>query len=115
MMRGEATARSPRRMTPKGGLRDPKIVGFSGIVVLAAARSCMIRVGGDRQRRDDDMARSAAARHLHRLFVAGAVGGLTDGQLLERFVARRGEAAEAAFEALVERHGPMVLGVCRRI
>src|SRR5262249_40954001 len=35
-----------------------------------------------------------------------------DGRLLERF-ARRGE--EAAFEALLRRHGPMVLGVCRRL
>lgn len=38
--------------------------------------------------------------------------GLTDGQLLDCFVARRDEAA---FEALVRRHGPMVLGVCRRV
>jgi RNA polymerase sigma factor (sigma-70 family) len=42
----------------------------------------------------------------------GDGGGRTDGQLLEAFV-RGGE--EAAFEALLRRHGPMVLGVCRRV
>src|SRR4051794_27362138 len=53
-------------------------------------------------------------RHVRMLFEAGAGGGLTGGQLLERFRARDGEAAERAFAALVERHGPMVLRVCRR-
>lgn len=38
--------------------------------------------------------------------------GLSDGQLLERFVAARDEAA---FEALVWRHGPAVLALCRRV
>jgi RNA polymerase sigma factor (sigma-70 family) len=38
--------------------------------------------------------------------------GLSDGQLLECFIAGR---EDAAFEALVRRHGPMVLGVCRRV
>ena len=47
-------------------------------------------------------------------------GGLSDAELLDRFLARSAAAedavlaAEAAFAALVARHGPMVLGVCRR-
>jgi RNA polymerase sigma factor (sigma-70 family) len=41
-----------------------------------------------------------------------SVSGLSEWQLLERYVERRDEVA---FEALVTRHGPMVLGVCRRI
>jgi HlyD family secretion protein len=54
-------------------------------------------------------------RQVHRLFTFGAVGTMPDAQLLDRFVARRDEAAEAAFEDLVIRHGPMVLRVCRRV
>ena len=55
------------------------------------------------------------SRHLNTLFQCGAAGQLSDAELLERFVAGRDEAAEAAFAALVERHGGMVLGVCRRV
>ena len=51
---------------------------------------------------------------LRRLFAGGILGGLTDGQLLERFVAREGEEGKAAFEFLVQRHGPMVLRVCNQ-
>jgi RNA polymerase sigma factor (sigma-70 family) len=49
------------------------------------------------------------------LFGVGTVAGMSDGQLLDRFLDRRGddEAAEVAFAALVERHGPMVLRACR--
>ncbi|MGO9466938.1 MAG: hypothetical protein ACLQIB_02665 [Isosphaeraceae bacterium] len=49
------------------------------------------------------------------LFQLGVVGGLTDEQLLERFTTQSGEAAELAFAALVDRHGSMVLRVCRAV
>jgi RNA polymerase sigma factor (sigma-70 family) len=57
-------------------------------------------------------ASSATLRQIDRLFGAGTVAGLSDPQLLERFAAGRDEAA---FAALVERHGPMVLRVCRGV
>jgi RNA polymerase sigma factor (sigma-70 family) len=55
----------------------------------------------------------AALREVRTLFDAGTIGSLTDGQLLERFVEGRAEVGELAFVALLERHGPMVLRVCR--
>ena len=45
----------------------------------------------------------------------GTVAGVSDGQLLARFNAHRDELAEIAFAALVRRHGPMVLRVCRQV
>ncbi len=44
-----------------------------------------------------------------------ALGGWTDAQLLDRFRAGGGEAAEVAFAALVARHGPMVLRACHAV
>lgn len=84
------------------------------------------------------MSKAPAAHHggdagglpgsLRRLFAAGALGGLTDGQLLDRFLrgGRDGDAssnagadagldAEAAFAAIVERQGAMVWQVCRSV
>src|SRR5271168_5121338 len=58
---------------------------------------------------------SAGLRYLCTLYRVGVVGDLTDGQLLERFIAGRDESAEAGFAALVERHAPMVLRVCQQI
>ena len=52
---------------------------------------------------------------LNTLTRFGVAGNLSDAQLLDRFLDRGGEAAEAAFEALVARHGPMVLDVCRKV
>jgi RND family efflux transporter MFP subunit len=57
----------------------------------------------------------AVRRQFRTLFHIGTVGELTDGQLLERFATDGDEAAELAFAALVERHGPMVLRVCRGV
>ena len=60
-------------------------------------------------------------RPLRDLFKAGTATGLSDGELLERYTAKRAESAEAAtaaemaFAALVDRHGAMVWGVCRRV
>jgi RNA polymerase sigma factor (sigma-70 family) len=51
-------------------------------------------------------------KQIERLFGSGIATGSTDGQLLERFVHERDEAA---FTALVDRHGAMVLRVCRQI
>ncbi len=56
---------------------------------------------------------TALSDQLATLFVAGTCAGMTDGELLERFRTSRDEAGERAFEALVMRHGPMVLGICR--
>ena len=56
-----------------------------------------------------------AMRDIDALFRVGVLSGMTDGQLLERFRAKSGSDSELAFEAIVRRHGPMVLGVCRRV
>jgi RNA polymerase sigma factor (sigma-70 family) len=59
--------------------------------------------------------RANVIRQLDQLFCLGAVGGTTDAQLLALFLARPDAGAELAFEVLVERHGPMVLRVCRAV
>ncbi|MFO0845594.1 MAG: sigma-70 family RNA polymerase sigma factor [Gemmataceae bacterium] len=49
---------------------------------------------------------------LRRASLPGDDAASIDGQLLEGFVSRRDEAA---FARLVQRHGPMVFGVCQRV
>src|SRR5438128_2226400 len=68
-----------------------------------------------RHRSDSEMATAQLGtllQHIHKL--AAHRGGCqrTDHQLLDDFAAHRDEAA---FAALVARHGPMVLRVCRRV
>jgi RNA polymerase sigma factor (sigma-70 family) len=58
---------------------------------------------------------AAVRRQVGTLFNVGTIRDLGDGQLLERFATAGGESAELAFAVLVERHGPMVLRVCRGV
>src|SRR6516162_7844438 len=53
-----------------------------------------------------------AIQYLRGVVLQENQAGPTDGELLSRFVEQRDEAA---FEALVRRHGSMVWGVCRRV
>ena len=62
-----------------------------------------------------DGSHGSILRSLETLFGPGSATGLTDGQLLDRFLFRRDEEAEAAFAALVGIHGPMVWDVCRGV
>ncbi|MDB5349505.1 MAG: polymerase sigma factor, sigma-70 family [Planctomycetota bacterium] len=58
--------------------------------------------------------RGDVLRQFRTLFQVGAISGLSDAELLERSVSRQGASSELAFAALVERHGPMVLRVCKK-
>src|SRR5262245_56194695 len=55
---------------------------------------------------------NSVLKHLRQAVLRHESDGLTDPQLLDLFLTRQ---EEAAFAALVRRHGPMVFGVCRRI
>ena len=58
------------------------------------------------------MSPSTVLLRLRRLVGPSQDAEETDGQILERFLTL---GDELAFEMLLERHGPMVLGVCRRL
>ena len=55
---------------------------------------------------------STFLHHLKRGMVAETLADASDPQLVEQFLADRDEAA---FEALIRRHGPMIMSVCSRI
>jgi cobalt-zinc-cadmium efflux system membrane fusion protein len=54
----------------------------------------------------------AVLRFIRQIATAQGPGALPDRELLERFLTQRDEVA---FATLVQRHGPLVLGVCRRV
>ncbi|WP_422924035.1 sigma-70 family RNA polymerase sigma factor [Singulisphaera sp. PoT] len=64
-----------------------------------------------------EVTRAVLEQQVEVLFRSGTMAGMSDRRLLERFVARESaeHASEAAFAALVERHGSMVLRSCRRV
>jgi RNA polymerase sigma factor (sigma-70 family) len=51
-------------------------------------------------------------RYIRKLAGAGPAGEASDATLLARFIKERDESA---FAAIVDRHGPMVLNICRRM
>ncbi len=57
----------------------------------------------------------AVQKSVRTLLDVGTSTGLSDTQLLEWYLLQGDDAAEAAFRALVERHGPMVLRACRGV
>lgn len=56
--------------------------------------------------------RTLPIQHLCRLLASGPADAENDAQLLRRFVTG---SDESAFAELLRRHGPMVMGVCRRV
>lgn len=86
----------------------------SSCIKSTACGSYLVEAGGDPQR-GRKMGTSPTISlidHLRRAVLLPDGAGLGDGELLGRFIERHDEAA---FAVLVNRHGPMVWGVCSRM
>jgi RNA polymerase sigma factor (sigma-70 family) len=57
----------------------------------------------------------AVLKPLRVLLHSGPMSGWSDGELIERFLEPDTDAAELAFAAIVDRHGPMVRRICRQM
>src|SRR5579871_3259385 len=111
------------RKNAVGGSQEQRRPYLAALGWLGGRKKCInsglagqleVAVGYDRPRRAG-MATAqmdTVIRHLCRAVLRQDGAGWTDGQLLACFIDQKDEAA---FEALVRRHGPMVLGVCRRV
>src|SRR4051812_4573276 len=95
----------PRRESPK---KSGTLIASRGIIRVTREERRFQGVGFVANDRN-----GSVLRQIRAVFEGGNGANLTDGQLLERFATRDGEVAELAFAALVERHGAMVLNVCR--
>src|SRR5262249_20732696 len=81
--------------SPDGSLYIPRLLpNWRGQATMATATSSIV------------------IRHIRSLMTTERTGQLPDHTLLDRFAQGR---EEAAFATLVRRHGPLVLGVCRRV
>src|SRR5262249_26937469 len=91
----------------------------AGRKILGLPSSCN-RIGAPRHIRmirnpgEAHMA-STLAKRLIRHDAVCRVEELSDEELLEQFLTEEGLESEEAFRALVVRHGPMVLGICRHV
>jgi RNA polymerase sigma factor (sigma-70 family) len=63
----------------------------------------------------DRMGNAILVKETRALFGFGVVRDWPDREILERFLTADRAEAEAAFGVLVQRHGPMVLHVCRQV
>ena len=63
----------------------------------------------------DRGAAGSVLREIRTLYTLGTMGGRTDAELLERFLARGETTPRMRSRPWSHRHGPMVLGVCRRM
>src|SRR5262245_12857071 len=102
-------ARPAGRANPKRGLAFPCRNGPIRPVGRGYYREAVCRGGQVMSTADARL--TVVLRRLHGLADL-APAGAGDGELLERYAARHDEAA---FTAMLQRHGPMVLGVCRRL
>ncbi len=58
--------------------------------------------------------KGGVVQDIRTLFDWGAMGTWKDGQLVAQFLSGH-DGSEAAFRTLIHRHGPMVMGICRRV
>ncbi len=107
--RSALNERSRRPFSKKSGTARPP----RGILLLDRTKRTRIAAEGTFALKG--LKSGTAARQLGAIFQLGVVQHLTDGRLLERFNDPEDPAAEAAFEALVDRHGPLVLKTCRSV